>query len=157
MSEELDPVFAAIRQRALSWQDPEAPQGSPSGVVMETGYPEGVVLLAAMSDGTVSLFFSKGGSVLGGGGHTGPAQAARALAMLAAQMAPQMPLAVEATLPKTGTVAVYVLIDGIVRSISGREKDFGENRSLYSPLFHAAHRVIAEIRRLPPPETPPAG
>jgi hypothetical protein len=153
-----DSAFVQIRQRALAWQDSQAPPGSPSGVIMETGYPEGVVMLVVMSDGTVSLFFSGGGSVLGAGAYPGPAKAARDLAMRAAHMAPQIPVAFEYELPQQGITKLYVLVDGLVRGVVAREVDFGENRSPFSPLFHAAHRVIAEVRRIPPPPPPnPAG
>ncbi len=37
--------------------------------VMETGYEEGVATLVAVADGSVSLYFSKGGGVIGGGSH----------------------------------------------------------------------------------------
>ena len=152
MAETIDPMFAKFRQRALAWQDPEAPPGSPSGIIMETGYPEGVVMLVVMSSGTVDLFFSGGGSILGAGAHAGPKAAARELAMAAADLAPQMPVAFEFGLPERGLTKLYVLVDGGVRGVAGRESDFGENRAALSPLFHAAHRVIAEIRRIPPPQ-----
>ena len=150
MADELNPIFLKFRERALAWQDPEAPLGSPSGIVMETGHPAGVVSLVVMSDGTVSLFFSKGSAVLGAGAYPGPARAARELAMAAAHFAGQMQPALDLAMPKLGMVNLFVLIDGIVRGASGKETDFGENRSPVSPLFHAAHHVIGEIRRLPP-------
>jgi hypothetical protein len=145
-------AFVEVRRRALAWRDPEAPAGSPSGVILETGYPEGVVMLAVMSDGTLSLFSSSGGSVLGGGAFPGPAQAGRQLALAGAHFAPRMQIVTTCPLPKLGVASLYVMIDGLVRGVSGAEKDFGENRSPFSPLFHAAHHVIAEIRRIRPPE-----
>jgi hypothetical protein len=152
MTNELNPVYLKFRERALAWRDPEAPMGSPSGIIMETGVPEGVVSLVVMSDGTASLFYSGGGAILGAGIHPGPARAARELAMAAAHFASQMQPALDLDMPKAGMVSLYVLIDGIIRGASGKERDFGENRMPLSPLFHAAHHVIGEIRRLPPPE-----
>lgn len=148
---EADPMFMKLRTRALAWQDPEAPPGSPSGVLMETGYAEGVVLLVVMSDGTADLYFSKGGGVMGGGAYPGPKKAARDLAMMAAHMAERIPIAFEFGLPDTGLVKLYVLVDGQVRGVVGREIDFGENRAPFAPLYHAAHRLIAELRRAPAP------
>ncbi len=151
MANELNPVYMKFRKRALAWRDPQAPIGSPSGIIMETGVPEGVVSLVVMSDGTASLFFSGGGAILGAGVHPGPARAARELALAAARFAQQMQPALDLAMPKLGMVNLFVLIDGIIRGASGKEKDFGENRSPVSPLFHAAHHVVAEMRRLPPP------
>lgn len=151
MAGELNPVYLKFRERALAWRDPQAPMGSPSGIIMETGVPEGVLSLVVMSDGTASLFFSGGGAILGAGAYAGPARAARELALEAAHFAQQMQPALDVALPKLGMVNLFVLIDGIIRGASGKEKDFGENRSPLSPLFHAAHHVVAEMRRLPPP------
>ena len=119
-------------------------------MILETGYPEGVVMLVVMSDGTISLFSNGGGSVLGAGKYPGPAQAARKLALAGAQLGPRMPIVTDYALPQMGVAKLYVLIGGMVRGVAGRERDFGENRVQFSPLFHAAHHVIAEIRRIPP-------
>ena len=122
---------------------------------METCYPEGVVMLVVMSAGSIDLLFSGGGGAMGAGKYDGPKKAARDLAMAAAQLAPDIPPAFELDLPKnTGLTKIYIMIDGIVRSVVGMEKDFGEGRSMGSPLFHLAHRVIAEIRKIPPPPKP---
>ncbi|MGE3929023.1 MAG: hypothetical protein AB7G05_02595 [Hyphomonadaceae bacterium] len=150
MSGDLDPMFVTLRERALAWQDQDAPEGSPSGVILETGYREGVVMLVVMSDGTVDLYFSGGSGVMGAGALEGPKHAARELAAAAAHFAPRMPVVTEFPLPPVGSAGLYVLIDGVVRGGVARERDYGDNRSQHSPLFHIAHRVIAEIRRLPP-------
>lgn len=143
-------VYLKFRERALKWQDPQAPLGSPSGVIMETGHPEGVVSLVVMSDGTVSMFFSGGGAVLHAGLFDGPAQAGRDLAMAAMHFAPQMQPAIELNMPKNGMANIFVLVDGIVRSAHGKISDFADNRLPLSPLFQNGMRVIAMIRDLPP-------
>lgn len=156
MAEPVNAVYLKFRERALAWQDPGAPLGSPSGIIMETGYPEGVVSLVVMSDGTVSLFFSGGGAVLAAGLFDGPAQAGRELAIAAQHFAPMMQPAMDLAMPKTGMVNIFVLVDGIIRSAHGKVTDFGENRLQFSPLFHVGVRVIAAIRTLPPTETNPS-
>ena len=65
---------------------------------------------------------------------------------------PRMPAGFDYPLPPPGIVNLFVLIDGVVRHVAGAEQDFGQNKSPFSPLFHAAHHVIAEMRRIPPPE-----
>jgi hypothetical protein len=150
MTYEAAPAFAALRAKAFAFKDKSAPPGMPSGVVMETGYPEGVVTLAVLSDGSVSMFFSNGGSALGAGAHPGPAQAARQLGAAGAHFAKDMPVVDRTGLPALGEVKLYVLVDGDLRCVAGKQEDFGENRLPQSPLFHAAHNVIAEIRKLKP-------
>lgn len=148
-------VYLKFRERALKWSDPEAPMGSPSGVIVETGHPEGVVSLVVMSDGSVSMFFSGGGAVLHAGVFDGPAKAARELAMAAMHFAPQMQPAIELNMPKDGMANIFVLVDGIVRSDRGKIKDFAANRAPLSQLFQIAMRVTTAIRALPPEATRP--
>lgn len=154
---QVNSVYLKFRERALKWQDPQAPLGSPSGVVMETGHPEGVVSLVVMSDGTVSLFFSGGGAVLHAGLFEGPAQAGRDLAMAAMHFAPQMQPALDLKMPKNGMANIYVLVDGIVRCASGKMSDFADNRLPLSPMFQIGMRVVGAIRALPPEATRPKG
>lgn len=154
---EVNSVYLKFRERALKWQDPQAPLGSPSGVIVETGYAEGVVSLVVMSDASVSLFFSGGGAVLHAGLFDGPAQAARDLAMAAMHFAPQMQPAIELNMPKKGMVNIFVLVDGIIRSSTGKMSDFGDDRLPLSPLYQIALRVIAAIQALPPEATRPKG
>jgi hypothetical protein len=47
------------------------------GILMETGFPEGVATLVPLADGTVSLYFSGGGGVIGGGDHSNVRKEAR--------------------------------------------------------------------------------
>ena len=152
MTGEPDAMFVTLREKAFAWQDPDAPEGSPSGILLETGYPEGVVLMVVMSDGTVDLYFSRGSGVMGAGAYEGPKAAARDLAVAAAHFAPRMPVVTEIPLPQVGSAGLYVLIDGVVRGGIARERDYADNRSQFSPLFHMAHRVIAAIRQMPPPQ-----
>jgi hypothetical protein len=65
-------------------------------------------------------------------------------------MAPDMPVVDRTSLPELGQVKLYVLVDGALRCVGGPQEDFGENRLPQSPLFHAAHNVIAEIRKMKP-------
>jgi hypothetical protein len=150
MPYEVAPAFVALRARAFAFKDKQAPPGFPSGVVMETGYPEGVVTLAVLSDGSVSMFFSNGGATMGMGQQPGPAQAARQLGAIGARLWRDMPVVDRTSLPELGEAKLYVLVDGGLRCVGGRQEDFGENRLPQAPLFHAAHGVIAEIRKMKP-------
>lgn len=149
MAYDIDPTYADLRDEVFAWKDERAPKGSPCGVVMETGYPNAIFTLVALSDGTVNLYFSTGGGMLGAGVHEGPAKAAITLAQAAKHFAPQMPVAANKLLPDQGETKLYVLIDGQVRGVAAREKEFGENRMPQSPMFHAAQRVMGEIGKLP--------
>ena len=51
-------------------------------------------------------------------------------------------------LPPTGSTTIRVLIYEGQHAVTAPEDDFGEERHELSPLFHAAHEVITEIRLL---------
>lgn len=151
---EIAPVYQELRAKAFGYLDDAIPPELPSGVIMETGYAEGVATLAALSDGTVSLYFSNGSGTVGAGQHAGPAMAARQLGVIAARYAPNMPILLQATLPKLDETKLYVLTGGVVRGVAGRQEDFGNNRMPQSPLFHAAHNVITAMRQIDPASKP---
>ena len=116
------------------------------GVLMELGYPQAVATLVALGDGTTSLYISTGGGIIGAGEHP-PVRAAseKFLAATEAHLAGFQPAA-ETPLPQTGRVRFYVrTYDGILGA-EADEQDLGHGRHKLSPLFHAGHAVITEMR-----------
>jgi len=148
MPYEIAPVYEGLRARAFGFTDAEAPPGMPWGVIMETGYAEGVATLMALSDGVVGLFFSNGQTSVGAGRYEGPSHAARKLGAIASKLAPDMPFVANTNLPELDEVKLYVLTATGVRGVAGRQAEFGENKRPQSPLFHQAHHVILEIRKV---------
>ena len=118
------------------------------GVLMETGYPEAVVTLVALADGTASLYFSNGGGVIGAGQHAGPAVAARSLIAFAAHNVKRLDPTSETPLPKAGCTRFYMLTRHGIFTAEANEADLGENRDALSPLFYAAHELMAEMRKV---------
>jgi hypothetical protein len=145
----MDPTYAALRSLAFAWKDTKLPSGAPTGFILETGFPEGVITLVVTSDHSASLYYSNGGGTIGAGGHAGPAQKARFLLEVAAQYAQGLEVTTSNPTPSEGEVRIYVLSNEAIRGVSGLEEDFGEGRSPFSPLFHAAHSVISEILAIP--------
>jgi len=116
------------------------------GCVMETGYPNGVATLVCLSDGTTSLYTSTGGGIIGGGAHE---QVVRANAGLLATLSPhlnEMSASTDDSLPGDGTTVIRALTNAGQRVFSAPENDLGEGKSVLSPVFHAAHAVITELR-----------
>jgi hypothetical protein len=50
------------------------------------------------------------------------------------------------SLPELGRARFYVLTAMGIFTAEASERDLGEGRSELSPLFHAGHRVITELR-----------
>jgi hypothetical protein len=143
-------VYLGLRQQALNVNRDQLSEPAPGRIVallMETGYPEAVATLVGLADGTTSMYFSNGGGMIGAGGHEQVAEATRRwLALAEAFLDGFAATPAEPGLPGEGeTQFVAITEDG--RSIlRAPDDDLGEGRHSASPLFHAAHAVISEIR-----------
>lgn len=140
---DLDPAAVGI---AASAQLPQV-----WGLLVDLGRPDGVATLLGLADGTTSLYVSAGGGIIGGGGH--PRVAARTLELLRVtqRLLPELPAATGAeapgvALPAAGRVTLHALTYGGVHSVEADENDLGHGRHPLSPVFHAAHDVITELR-----------
>jgi hypothetical protein len=147
MAYQLDPKYLKLREEAFHWNS-QAPEGALRGVIMETGFEKGIITLAAMSDSSISIYFSHGAGMIGAGSHDRPAAAARNLAIGVAQNMDQFRKASDTKPPKPGETKFFVMVDSDILVASAKEADLGENRHKLSPVFHAAHAVITEVRAL---------
>jgi hypothetical protein len=147
MAYQLDPKFVKLRDEAFHWNS-QAPEGALRGVIMETGYEHGVVTLAAMSDSSISVYFSHGSGLIGAGSHDRPAAAARNLAIGVARNMEHFKKTSDTKVPKPGETKFFVLVDKDVLGASAKEEDLGQGKHKLSPVFHAAHAVLTEVRRL---------
>jgi hypothetical protein len=117
---------------------------------METGYPEAVATLVALGDGTSSLYFSKGGGIIGGGGHARVRAANDHFLATAEAYVTEFTKADATPFPAVGRVRFYVrTFEGTVTA-EASEDDLGEERHPLSPLFHSGHAVIAAMRESSP-------
>jgi hypothetical protein len=143
-------VYQALRQQVLHLtadQLGEPLAGEPIlALLMETGYREAVATLVAVADDTTSLYFSNGGGFVGAGTHPTVAEASRSWLEAGNTFLPALSEVTEPPLPEAGvTRFVAVTPDGL-RGAVAPEDDLGGNRHELSPLFHAAHEVITQIR-----------
>jgi len=146
-------VYQGLREQVFSAKPADlglkpTSAGSVWGLVMETGYPEAVVTLVTLSDGTVSLYFSNGGGIIGLGPHEGPRKAAENLLSFAPQYIANCTKTESYPLPKKGATRFYILTYVGVFTAEVPEDELGYNRHTLSPLFHKAHDVIAEARKV---------
>ena len=159
MAHQLDPMYAKLREEAFHW-DSQAPEGALRGVIMETGYDRGIVTFAAMSDSSVSIYFSWGGGMIGAGSHDRPAAAARNLAIGVAQNIGLFDKATDTKPPRVGETKFFVLVDGEVLGAAAKEQELQSGKHKLAPVFHAAHAVMSEVRKLyeqiPPDQRPKA-
>jgi hypothetical protein len=147
-------VYSGLRHQALSTKRTEVGIPAPSpdapvwGILMETGYPGATATLLALADGTTSLYLSSGGGVIGGHSHENVRQANAAFLKVANQFYQQMPSCEAFPIPETGQTIFYALTDTGVLTGGGQENDLGYGHHQLSPLFHAGHEVIAQLRQM---------
>jgi hypothetical protein len=145
-------MYSTLRQQALSIQRTEIdipaphPEAPVWGILMEAGYPDGTATLFALSDGTTSLYLSSGGGVIGGHAHQSVLEANAEFLDTANQYYQHLEPTESFPVPAEEQTRFYVLTDSGVLGGAGLEDDLGYSRHPLSPLFHAGHRVITELR-----------
>jgi Ankyrin repeats (3 copies) len=122
------------------------------GVVMDMDVGGETATLASLVDGTTSMYLSTGGGTIGAGAHRDVADATDRLIRVAERHLGLFDLAEDLSLPGTGQVRITALGYSDRRSVVAVEVELGEQRHPLSPVFHAAHAVISEIRLLSDPD-----
>lgn len=120
------------------------------GLVMETGYTEAVASLVALADGTVSLYFSNGGGMIGLGAREGPQRASRTLLDTAPRFLGYCERTTKFPLPRKQCVRFYLFSRDLTFTAEAADAELSADRHPFSPLFHSAHDLITQIRRLDP-------
>jgi hypothetical protein len=113
---------------------------------MEMGLAGATATLFALADGTTSLYLSTGGGVIGGQGHENVREANAAFLSMANQSRQHLQPASSTPVPKVGYTLFYLLTDAGTITGGGLEDDLGHGRHVLSPLFHAGHGVMTELR-----------
>ncbi len=125
---------------------PSATDGLAWGTLMETGYDSVTVTLFALSDGTTSLYFSNGGGVIGGQAHEAVRRANEAFLNQATHSLQHLERCETYQIPEPAHTVFYVLTDSGILTGGALENDLGYGRHPLSPLFHAGHKVISQLR-----------
>ncbi|HEV2888821.1 MAG TPA: hypothetical protein VGX28_00435 [Frankiaceae bacterium] len=136
----LDPREAGLPERSWAY-----------GALLETTDEDGSgYTLVCLADGTTSLYTSTGGGVIGAGEHEAVAAATlRFLDVVEGAPALFEPDPDDGR-PRPGDAVLRALAySGRLRA-GGAERELAEGRHPVSPLFFAAHDVIAQVRRATP-------
>ncbi len=141
-------VFTGLRKMVFASKPSNFGPNGLWGVLMETAYPKGVATMVAVADGSVSVDFSKGGGILGLGGHEGPRRAASSLLEFAPRFSGQCKPTTEFPLPSVGNTRFYLIGPTTTFTAEASETDLGQGRLALSPLFHKCHELMTEIRKV---------
>jgi tetratricopeptide (TPR) repeat protein len=157
-------VYSGFRSGALSMTSarrkeldlPASAKAPVWGILMEFGYPGASATLFALADGHTSLYYSNGGSVLGGGFHEGVRQAVAPFIETANRCFKRLTRAESFPVSAPGHTIFYVLTDSGVFTGGGPRDELGDDRHPLSPLYHAGHEVLTQLRLLEPARPEPA-
>lgn len=151
--DKFDEAYLGLRQMAIE-MDPDAIaqlKAAPTDVIamlMETRYESDVVTLRAVADGTASMYFSNGGGMIGLGEHEPVRKANHSLLQLSQQYVSELKVTDTFPFPSEDNVRFYVITLENVYTEEVPENDLGYNRHALSPLFHKAHDLITEMRKI---------
>jgi hypothetical protein len=113
---------------------------------METGCDTATVTLFALSDGTTSLYLSNGGGVIGGQGHEAVVRANEAFLDQVNNSLQHLKRCETFPIPEPAYTLFYVLTDSGILCGGALENDLRYGRHPLSPVFHAGHEVITQLR-----------
>ncbi len=144
---ELANIYVDLRTRALHWRD-EEPGVGVRGLVTDITYDEGTVSIACLSDDSTSMFTNRGGGILGAGDYEPVAAANRQLLTLTSQLANELPLTADETLPMPGSVRFSILSPNGLRSRMVPEDELATTGHHLSPVYAAVQAVVYEMGRI---------
>jgi hypothetical protein len=116
--------------------------------MVETGSRDYISNIVAVCDGTSSLYTDRGFGIIGGGFHDSVVQANRALIAEAERRLDDCVRDPDDRQPAEGRVIIRILTKQGRYSMDATEDELGHDRHLFSPLFHAAHRMLGELIRI---------
>jgi hypothetical protein len=144
-------TYAGLRRLSLSLTAESLGAGAPPdapviALLMDSGMSNAVATLVGVADGTTSLYYSTGGGVLGAGARHDVAAATHLWLKIGGQMLGQLSPVDDPPLPAEGVAQFVAVTPGGLLAAVAPVAELGERLHPLSPLFYAAHGVIAQIR-----------
>lgn len=115
-------------------------------VLMETGRDDEAITVVSVADGSASLYFSKGGGMIGLGENPEVRAASLAFVKKSAAFLKFMKRVEVYPLPKSGQTYFYLVTSKGVYSYRADRDDLGRQQDKLSTLYYAGHELIAQVR-----------
>lgn len=145
-------TYLALREVAFSTHSEDVEvQAKPGeerayGVIVEFWRRGEIVTVVAFASGDASLYFSRGGGMIGGRREPLVASAAGSLVADAQVQLADVPLVKAYPAPAPGSVTVYMLTTAGLRGAQAAEADIAAADHRLNPLFVRAQAVVSEFR-----------
>jgi hypothetical protein len=115
-------------------------------VVMDSAHDAGSISVVSLIDGSTSIYFSRGGGVIGAGAHARVARASVAFVRAADAVLDRFTPAASTAHPPPGLTRFLLRTGSALLAADARELDLGAGAHPLSPLFHAGQNVITAVR-----------
>jgi hypothetical protein len=149
-------TYLALREVAFSTRSEDVEvQARPGverayGVIVEFWEGGEIVTVVAFASGDASLYFSKGGGMIGGRREPLVASAAGSLVAEAQVQLADAPLVKAYPTPDPGSVTVYVLTTAGLRGAQASQRDIAAADHRLNPLYEGAQKIVSEFRAARP-------
>jgi hypothetical protein len=144
-------VYSGLRQLVLTTKSADlgitpSAEAPAWGVLMESRLESGSMTLVAIADGSTSLYLSNGGGFIGAQGYESVRRANTAWLTQVNQYLEHLKTCETFPVPEPAHTVFYVLTDSGILCGGALENDLGYGRHPLSPVFHAGHEVITQLR-----------
>jgi hypothetical protein len=116
------------------------------GVVMDWSMGADIVTLVSFQTGDVSMYFSNGGGMIGGGQHANVNSAAKTFIQKSQSYISKAKLTTETPLPGDGGICFYLLTNKGIYTAQEKLKNVQKAGSEWNSFFTEANVVISEFR-----------
>jgi len=145
-------VYIGLRNQALfiksAQLNPTGSASDPIGIVMDLGFAGGTATLVAFCTGDASVYFCRGGGVLGGIGHEAVRTAAKAFVGASAQHLPLMSVTSSFPLPTENNTTFYVVTGNGVYHKECDTAALESKSDPFSAMYFYGQKTITELRQI---------
>ena len=149
-------TYLALREVAFSTHSEDVEvQAKPGqerayGVIVEYWQGDQIITVVGFASGDSSLYYSKGGGMIGGRREPLVASAAGSLVADAQVRLADVPLVKAYPTPDPGSVTVYVLTTAGLRGAQALQSDMIAADFRLNPLYAGAQKIVSEFRAARP-------
>lgn len=146
---EVAEVYTGLRSQVLNLDEKESGwlKDKPVyAVLVEMGRPDGVITVVAIADGTASLYFSKGGGMIGLGEHENVRPKSVGLVDFSESQLKNMEKIEDYPLPKPGEVQFYAVTPNGIFTAKNKEIRLENPNNPLHKFYAQTHDLITQMR-----------
>lgn len=146
---EVAEIYTGLRSQVLNLDEKESGwlKDKPVyAVLVEMGRPDGVITVVAIADGTASLYFSKGGGMIGLGEHENVRPKSVELVNYSESQLKNMDKVEDYPLPMPGEVRFYAVTPNGTFTAKTKERELEKPNNPLHKFYAQTHDLITQMR-----------